>query len=78
VVEPSWGRGYATAALRALLGQLLGDRRVRRVVAEALVEHTASRRVMEKAGMRPCGQRIGEVDGTSAALVVYEARPTAG
>ena len=33
---------------------------------------------MEKAGMRPCGERIGEVDGRSAALVVYEARPTAG
>jgi RimJ/RimL family protein N-acetyltransferase len=78
VVEPSWGRGYATAALRALLGHLLGDRRVRRVVAETLVEHTASRRVMEKAGMRPCGERIGEVDGRSAALVVYEARPAAG
>jgi RimJ/RimL family protein N-acetyltransferase len=78
VVEPSWGRGYATAALRALLGHLLGDRRVRRVVAETLVEHTASRRVMEKAGMRPCDERIGEVDGRSAALVVYEARPAAG
>jgi RimJ/RimL family protein N-acetyltransferase len=78
VVEPSWGRGYATAALRALLGHLLGDPRVRRVVAETLVEHTASRRVMEKAGMRPCDQRIGEVDGGSASLVAYEARPTAG
>ena len=48
------------------------------MVAETLVEHTASRRVMEKAGMRQCDERIGEVDGRTAALVVYEARPTAG
>jgi RimJ/RimL family protein N-acetyltransferase len=75
VVEPSWGRGYATAALRALLGHLLADPRVRRVVAETLEEHTASRRVMEKAGMRYHHARTGEVDGTTAALVVYEALP---
>jgi len=73
VVEPSWGRGYATAALRALLGHLLADRRVRRVVAETLEEHTASRRVMEKAGMRYHDARVGEVDGKTVTLVVYEA-----
>jgi [ribosomal protein S5]-alanine N-acetyltransferase len=78
VVELSWGRGYATAALRALLGHLLGDRRVRRVVAETLEEHTASRRVMEKAGMRYHAARMGTVDGRTVALVVYEASPTVG
>ncbi len=76
VVEPSWGRGYATAALRALLTQLLADRRVHRVVAETLEAHTASRRVMEKAGMRYHHARVGEVDGKTVPLVVYEARPT--
>jgi hypothetical protein len=78
VVEPSWGRGYATAALRALLAHLLADRRVRRVVAETLEAHTASRRVMEKAGMRYHHARVGEVDGEPVALVVYEARPGDG
>jgi RimJ/RimL family protein N-acetyltransferase len=78
VVEPSWGRGYATAALRALLARLLADPRVRRVVAETLEGHTASRRVMEKAGMRHCDDRIGEVDGETVALVVYQAVPTVG
>jgi RimJ/RimL family protein N-acetyltransferase len=78
VVEPSWGRGYATAALRALLGHLLADRRVRRVVAETLEEHTASRRVMEKAGMRYHHSRVGEIDGRNLPLVVYEASPTVG
>jgi RimJ/RimL family protein N-acetyltransferase len=75
VVEPSWGRGYATAALRALLAHLLADRRVRRVVAETLEGHTASRRVLEKAGMRHHHTRSGEVDGRTETLVVYEAVP---
>jgi 4a-hydroxytetrahydrobiopterin dehydratase len=73
VVEPSWGQGYATEALRALLAHLLADPRVDRVRADTLVGHAASRRVMEKAGMRLLGQRTGEVDGEPAELVVYEA-----
>ena len=77
VVEPSWGQGYATEALRALLGRLLADPGIDRVVAETLEGHAASRRVMEKAGMRLHGRRVGEVDGEQAELVVYElqARP---
>lgn len=72
IVESCWGRGLATAALRALLGHLGADPRVRRVVAETLVEHRSSRRVMEKAGMRECDERLGEEDGVLVALVVYE------
>jgi ribosomal-protein-alanine N-acetyltransferase len=73
VVEPCWGQGYATEALRALLAHLSADARVRRVVAEAPLGHAASRRVMEKAGMRLCDERAGEVDGQAAEIVVYEA-----
>jgi [ribosomal protein S5]-alanine N-acetyltransferase len=73
VVEPCWGRGYATEALGALLAYLLADAGVRRVVAETLVGHVASRRVLEKAGMRQVGQRVGEVDGQTVELVVYQA-----
>jgi RimJ/RimL family protein N-acetyltransferase len=72
LVEPCWGRGYATDALRALLMHLRAEVGVRRVVAETLVGHTASRRVMEKAGMHQCGARVGEVDGETMELVVYE------
>lgn len=72
VVEPSWGQGYATEALRALVAHLLADPGVERVVAETLAGHAASRRVMEKAGMRLSGQRVGDVDGEQAELVVYE------
>lgn len=78
VVEPCWGRGYATEALRALLGHVLAEPDIRRVVAETMVENTASRRVMEKAGMTFCGKRA-DVDGREPVdLVVYEALAATG
>lgn len=72
VVEPCWGQGYATEALRALLGHVLAQPGMGRVVAETMAEHTASRRVMEKAGMRYRGRRVGIEDGEPVDLVVYE------
>ena len=72
LVPSCWGRGYATEALRALLGDLATRADVRRVVAETMVGHEASRRVMEKAGMVQCGRRRGEEAGESVELVVYE------
>lgn len=76
VVEPCWGHGYATEALRALLAHVLDAPGIRRVVAETMVGHTASRRVMEKAGMRQCGTRIDVEDGEPVELVSYEALAT--
>ena len=75
LVEPSWGQGYATEALRALVADLFAQQGVRRVLAETLVGHTASRRVMEKAGMRLYGQRTGEEAGETVELVIYEITP---
>ena len=73
VVEPCWGRGYATEALRALLAHLLDREGVTRVTGETMVGHTASRRVMEKAGMREADRRLGEHEDEAVELVVYEA-----
>jgi ribosomal-protein-alanine N-acetyltransferase len=73
VVEPCWGRGYATEALRALLAHVLAAPDIHRVVAETMAEHTASRRVMEKAGMTYCGRRLDDEYGEPLDLVVYEA-----
>jgi ribosomal-protein-alanine N-acetyltransferase len=73
VVELCWGRGYATEALGALLGHVLAEPDMRRVVAETMVENTASRRVMEKAGMAFCGKRVDVDGGEPVDLVVYEA-----
>jgi len=46
-----WNNGYATEALRALLGWADGEDDIYRVWAVCAVENTASVRVMEKAGM---------------------------
>ncbi len=72
IVEPCQGRGYATDALRALIASLRADAGVRRIMAETLASHVASRRVMEKAGMTLCDERLGEVDGELVEMVVYE------
>jgi len=72
IVEPSWGRGYATDGLRALVAHLRSEPRVQRVLANTLAGHGASRRVMEKAGMQFVDERLGEEDGELVELVVYE------
>ena len=48
----TWGKGYATEGSIALIDRGFRDFGVRRVLAETLVVNTASRRVMEKAGMQ--------------------------
>jgi RimJ/RimL family protein N-acetyltransferase len=48
----AWGKGYATEGSRALIRKGFTELGVQRVVAEALAVNTASRRVMEKAGLR--------------------------
>jgi [ribosomal protein S5]-alanine N-acetyltransferase len=50
-----WGRGYATEALRAVLEIGHEQLGISRIVALAYLENDTSRRVMEKAGMRPDG-----------------------
>jgi ribosomal-protein-alanine N-acetyltransferase len=50
-----WGRGYAPELLRAVLRLGHEDLGVERIVALAYPENAASRRVMEKAGMRSEG-----------------------
>lgn len=73
IVQSCWGEGYATEALRALLADLLTRADVQRVTAETMVDHQASRRVMEKAGMRHCGHhRVDEENGATVELVLYE------
>jgi RimJ/RimL family protein N-acetyltransferase len=47
----AWGRGYATEGAQALIDEGFERHGVRRVVAECMAVHVASRRVMEKVGM---------------------------
>jgi RimJ/RimL family protein N-acetyltransferase len=72
VIEPLWGKGYATAALRALLAFVLARPGIESVRADTLKTHVASRRVMEKAGMRFVREGVDDVDGEKQELVYYE------
>lgn len=48
--QAAWGRGYATEGSQALLDKAFTEG-ASRIVAETMVAHSASRRVMEKCGM---------------------------
>ncbi len=48
----AWGKGYATEGSRALIDRAFADLGARRVCAETMVVHAASRRVLEKAGLK--------------------------
>ena len=50
------GQGYATEALRAVIGWALDQPEVRRVEADTAHGNLASQRVMERAGMRLIGR----------------------
>ena len=48
----AWGKGYATEGSRAVIDKAFAELGVERVVASTMVVNVASRRVMEKAGLR--------------------------
>ena len=52
LVRSAWGEGYAAEASRAVIDHGIRTLGVRRVVASTMAVNGASRRVMEKAGMR--------------------------
>jgi RimJ/RimL family protein N-acetyltransferase len=56
--ERAWGRGYATEMARAVLAWATGDGGpgLDRVIAVTHPDNTASKRVLEKIGMRACGE----------------------
>jgi RimJ/RimL family protein N-acetyltransferase len=49
--QAAWGQGYGTEGSRALIRKGFTELGVQRVLAETMAVHTASRRVMEKAGL---------------------------
>jgi RimJ/RimL family protein N-acetyltransferase len=48
----AWGKGYGTEGSRALIDKGFAELGVQRVVAETMAVNLASRRVMEKAGLK--------------------------
>ncbi len=63
----AWGQGCATEAARAVLGRV----RFRRVVAETQAANAASRRLLERLGMR----EIRRVERFGAEQVIYGVSP---
>jgi len=51
-----WGQGYATEAARAMVRFGFGEVGLHRISAQCLAENAASRRVLEKLGLRCEGQ----------------------
>jgi RimJ/RimL family protein N-acetyltransferase len=52
LLRSDWGKGYATEGSRALLDKAFAELGVDRVVASTMAVNVASKRVMEKAGLR--------------------------
>ncbi len=50
--KSAWGKGYATEACRALIDKAFAELGATRVYASTMAVNTASRRVMEKSGLR--------------------------
>ena len=63
VVESHWNRGYATAAVAALVSQAREAPDVRRIVAHTPLESPQSGRVLEKAGFA----RVREIEDADEA-----------
>ncbi len=57
IAVPYWGKGYAAEACRAMLAWGFGQRALHRVFAQVFPRNHASRRVLEKLGMRHEGCR---------------------
>jgi RimJ/RimL family protein N-acetyltransferase len=57
LARAAWGRGYATEIGRALLVHAFGALEAPRVLAQVEPANAASRRVLEKLGMREVGTR---------------------
>jgi RimJ/RimL family protein N-acetyltransferase len=74
----AWGRGYATEGSRALVRAAFEDLGAGRVWAQTMAVNTASRRVMEKAGLRYLRtfhlHFDDPIDGTERGEVEYELR----
>ena len=73
IERASWGKGYAAEALEAVLEYLTVQEDIARVTAWCASDNIASKRTLEKAGMRCSGVNVGglEVDGQRYDKLVY-------
>lgn len=71
-----WGRGYAVEGARALVDHGFATVGLRRIVAETMAVNTASRRVLDRLGLRHVRTEVRDWDeplpGAELGEVVYE------
>jgi ribosomal-protein-alanine N-acetyltransferase len=69
----AWGKGYATEALRGMIGVIFEQSPIDRIEAHHVAEHIASGRVMEKAGMQyeGCLRQARTMKGIRRDMKVY-------
>jgi RimJ/RimL family protein N-acetyltransferase len=67
------GKGYATEAAQALIGNAFNDQRVAVVIAHTLAETNASGTVLTKCGMRMTAELIDPEDGKIWRWELYRA-----
>ena len=72
IVEPSWGRGYATEAVTALIALAREDSRIERLVAHTPLERPNSGRVLEKAGFQFVGETEDSHEGQAITVRRWE------
>jgi [ribosomal protein S5]-alanine N-acetyltransferase len=65
----AWGRGLATEAARAVMEHAFGPLQIAHVMAVVKPENSASRRVLENAGL----QRAGTREAYGEPMLLYEA-----
>ena len=66
--EPYWGAGLALEAVTALLDMVWLATDIERIEASAALLNPGSRRVLEKAGFAPRGERLAEAPARGAPL----------
>ncbi len=73
VAEPHWGRGIATAAVRAFVAERFDALPLQRIFAEVYANNSASVRVLEKAGFEYEGRLRQNVfkDGQTLDTLLY-------
>ncbi len=73
VGKPFWGHGFATEAGRAAVAFAFDTLELKRVFASAIAENAASKRVLEKIGMRHEGVQRAHICrfGVTSDLELY-------
>jgi len=72
VVASCWGRGYATAAVRALVDRARSVAGIDRIIGHTPLDRPASGRVLEKAGFSCVGEEQDQHEGVPIRVKRWE------